>query len=1193
MRTAVNFVWLLFILGPVLRAQSASGGLTGTVVDPAGLPVAKAGVRITAENTGLSLSGTTNSSGSFAFAGLPPGDYSVEVNAPGFRPRLIRHFKVDVAKENVLPPVRLELGSVSETVEVKAQAGQVQTANAELTSTITRQQIEHLPLVERDPLSLIGLQAGVAYNGASAANGTTINGQRSSFSNVTLDGINIQDNYIRDNALDFVPSRLLVDAISEFTVTVQNAGPAHGFGSSQVNFITPSGGNEFHGSGYWFNRNNKFAANQWFSNQAGTPKPFLNLNQLGGAIGGPVIRNKLLFFANYEAYRQRHEELADQVILTANARQGIFTYVDSRGRVQRVNVLAAARLNPDPRAAQLLQSVPGPQKINNFNVGDSSPGLLRNTAGYQFNTRDQVDRDYVTSRLDYIISTRHLISGTYRYNTELLDRADAGVGFHTVPPVENHVHDHFLSLAWRWTPAPVFTNELRGGMNLAPAAFDTREARGNQLFDGFIFTNPVVNFDPQGRNTNTYNYMDNVNWQRGRHDLRFGVQTQRIAVEPFDRAGLIPDYGIGFSVNNPRALTANFFPGNISGNDLAIANSLLASLAGVVGSASQTFNIASRTSGFVPGQEFRRHYSLNSYSFYGQDAWKIRRRLALNLGVRWEYAGRFDERDGLLLAPVFTSIGVPATLLSNATIDFAGSAVNRPLYNKDLNNFAPNAGIALDPFGDGKTAVRAGYSINYVNDQMILAAENATINNHGLQDRLTLTSLAATMSGALPTFATPAFQVPLQASTNFANDPTAAIFAVDPQLRTPYVQQWTFSIQRQIKPNTAAEVRYAGNHGTKLLRGFDYNQIIIRQNGFLDDFLRARSNGFLSQRINGSFDPAYNAGIPGSQQLRIFPQLDHGGFLGDATVQSLIRSGEPGQLAFLYYVNGLNGPVPFVRNPNTLVADLITNYSNSSYHALQAEIRRRNAGGVEFQANYTFSKVLTDSSGTQVRFDPFLDFGNGKIERSRAEFDVTHVFNANFVAPLPFGTNHRLHYKPLDRLWSGWTLGSIIAWQSGAPFSILSGRGTLNRTRRSSENTAVTLLNKQQLDQIAGFRMTGNGPYIISPSAINPADNTGVAGDGEAPFNGQVFFHPAPGQIGTLQRRMFSGPSVFALDLKIDKEIAIRERQRLRVEATFTNLLNHPVFLAGDQYLDSTQFGHINAVLVGARVLQFGLRYSF
>jgi hypothetical protein len=1183
---------LILVLSSAALSQTATGRLAGSVVDPAGLPIAGAPVTVEGEATGLTFTATTSPAGTFNLSDLPAGYYSIEISAPNFKRHLLRQFKIDAARENVVPPVRLELGPVAETVEVHATGpAQVQTTNAEIAATITMQQIRDLPLLDRDPMSLIGLEAGVAFNGSTP---TVINGTRTSFSNVTLDGINIQDNFIRENALNYIPNRLLVDEVSEITITTQNGNPALGVGASQVSFVTPSGTNAYHGRLYWQNRNNAFAANQWFANKNATPKPFLNLNQGGGGLAGPIIKDKILFYTNYEAYRQHRQALNNATILTASARQGIFTYRDAQNRVQRVNVLSAAGVRMDPAVQRLLGQVPGPEFINNFQAGDSDGSLLRNTAGYQFNVRSNWIRDNVLARLDYNRSAAHYFTGTWRYNREVVDRPDAGNGYHRIPVVQNENHTHFLSASWRWTPGAAWTNELRGGFNLAPGRFPVTEQVGDKLFEGFSFTNPVVSFRPEGRDTDTLNFMDNLAWQRGRHYFRFGAQFQRIYATPYGEFGLIPIYFIGFSAENPLFLDFSQFPGGISATDLGRAEALLASLGGIIGAAEQTFNIKDRTSGFLPNQEFRRRYSLHNYSFYAHDSWKVRPRLNLTLGVRWEYAGRFDERDGLLLSPIFTSRGVRDTLLSDATLDFAGHAVNRPLYSKDLNNFAPNIGLSWDLFGDGKTSLRTGYSINFVNDEVMAVADNATGNNDGLQAIVGRTDLVTTMSGNLPTFGAPVFQVPRFASDNFDLNPTSALFALDPKLRTPYVQQWTLGIQREVMRDTVLEVRYAGNHGTSLWRGFDYNQVIIRENGFLDDFVRARSNAFLSLQRTGVFNPAFNPNIPGSQQLTVFPQLIQGGFLTNATVRGLIRSGQPGELAAIYYVNGLGGRVRFVPNPNTFVADLIANYSHSTWNALQVEIRRRSATGLQYQANYTYSKVLTDSAGPRVRFDPFLDFGNASIERARANFDLTHAFNLNFVYPLPLGRDHRLRYQKLDRVLSGWSLGSVLGWQSGAPFSILSGRGTLNRAGRSlGKNTALTLLNKSQLDDIVKFRMTGDGPYFIAASAINPQDNSGTAADGQPAFSGQAFFHPAPGQLGTLQRRMFSGPNAFVFDLKINKQIPLTDRQNLRLESIFSNLFNHPSFFAGTQFLDSAQFGRVNDVLVGARVIQFGLRYEF
>ena len=192
--------------------------------------------------------------------------------------------------------------------------------------------------------------------------------------------------------------------------------------------------------------------------------------------------------------------------------------------------------------------------------------------------------------------------------------------------------------------------------------------------------------------------------------------------------------------------------------------------------------------------------------------------------------------------------------------------------------------------------------------------------------------------------------------------------------------------------------------------------------------------------------------------------------------------------------------------------------------------------------------MLSDADGDmQNRLQHFLDLANPKIERSRANFDLTHMIKTDGYYELPFGKGHRLSYRPLDRVIGGWILGSTLVWQSGAPFSILSGRGTLNRESRSYYNTADTSLTKGQLDNVVKFQMTGNGPMMIAQSAINAADGTGVNTDGEAAFNGQVFFNPGAGTLGVLQRRMFDGPWTFNTDMRLKKAIPITETKKLEL----------------------------------------------
>ncbi len=463
---------------------------------------------------------------------------------------------------------------------------------------------------------------------------------------------------------------------------------------------------------------------------------------------------------------------------------------------------------------------------------------------------------------------------------------------------------------------------------------------------------------------------------------------------------------------------------------------------------------------------------------------------------------------------------------------------------------------------------------------------------------LSLTSAAydikARLGAGLPPVTVPEFKVPRTFEDNHKTDATSAFGMPDPGLRTPYVQQWSFGIQQEIKGNIV-EIRYVGNHGVKAFRAFDYNQVVIRENGFLDDFNRALNNGKLALARTGVFNPAYNPAIPGSQPLTVFQQLAGGGNLNTATVRNYIQTGQVGELANYYQTRGMRGSLSFYRNPFALGTNVLNNHSNLSYNALQVDVRRRLSRSLQIQGNYTFSKALSDAAGDgQTRFEAFLDINNPKIERARTPFDLTHSIKANGVYDLPIGSGHRLSWQPVDGwLLNGWSVSGIMTWQSGSPFSVLSGRSTLNRSARSGVNTATSTVAKPELDRLFQVRQTGSGPYFVAASAINPKDGRAVAPDGEAPFAGQIFLHPEAGSVGALQRRMFSGPWVFNLDFGVQKRFSIKEHQSVELRMESTNVLNHPSWYVGDQTISSTQFGRITSTMYGSRIIQLGLRYLF
>jgi hypothetical protein len=1179
----------------VVASAQVTGSITGTVVDPTGAAVPKAKISIMLAGGARALTETqTNAEGLFSIATIRPELYDLSVGAPGFVAYKVRNVKVDPSRATNLPAIKLELAATKTSVDVTAGAETVQVSGPEISTTVTIDQIRDLPVADRGPLSFISTQAGVAPT----AYETDIDGQRSSFSTVTLDGINIQDNYIRTRGLDYVPNQLFLNQVKEFTINTSNMSSVES-GASQVNFSTPSGTNEFHGDVLWQNRNNSTAANDFFNNQAGVHLPRLNLNQGGGSLGGPIKHDRLFFYVNYEFYRLSSQSAVDQTILTASARQGIFSYMDANGHLQQQNVLNIVGLPQDPAMMANLALVPGPDKINNFRVGDSQPGQLLNTGGYSFLVRNNVDEDNVTGRLDYYLSTKHSLSASYAWNREFVDRPDAGVGYGPIPPVSNANTRNFLSLAWRYSPTGSFTNEVRAGFNLAPATFSNSEKLPPYLIGGTIWSSPVATAGPsgllpQGRNTRTYALQDNANWVHGRHTVSFGFQSQFVFVRTYDYSGTVPEYNVGITSaqQQQNLLFSTDLPG-VSSNDLNNANLLLASLTGLLDNGGVTYNVTSRTSGYVPSAPYLRHWTFNNFAFYGMDQWKLPKRVTLTAGVRWDYYAPPNERDALELQPVLVNGDARTTLLDpNGTLNFVGNSVGRPFYSKDLNNFAPNVGLAWDVFGNGRTSMRAGYGIHYVSDENLTVTEAYTFTNPGLQGFNDQFDLSGFISKP-PSLPAPPYQIPLSFAAGYAQNPEVFYGMMDPGLRTPYVQEWNFSLQQNLKGNII-EARYVGNHATKLLRGFDYNQEDIVDNGFLSDFLKAQKNGNLALAAGAGFNPAFNPRIAGSQPLAVFGKLYKGGQLSDTTYKTLIQQGQAGELAFEYQLAGDNGTLNFFPNPNAFASTYVTNFSNSEYDALQLETRRRLKNGLSYQVNYTFSKWLSDAAGIdQLRYEPFLDINHPGLEKARTPTDITHQFKANYIYDLPLGPGHRLTKKGWDRALSGWKTSSNMVWLSGNPYSIYSGYGTTLSQFDSGTNEAVTSLTKTQLDNMLQFRMTGNGPYIVGAAAIGSDGRGAVANQGAAGFTGEAFFNPGAGQVGTLQKRMFTGPSVFNWDAAAIKETRLREHVSLEIRVEALNVFNHPTFATGDQNINSQQFGKVTSEATSPRRLQFGVTLLF
>jgi hypothetical protein len=566
----------------------------------------------------------------------------------------------------------------------------------------------------------------------------------------------------------------------------------------------------------------------------------------------------------------------------------------------------------------------------------------------------------------------------------------------------------------------------------------------------------------------------------------------------------------------------------------------------------------------------------------------------------------------------------------------AGAANGRPLWDGDYNNFAPVIGLAWDPFGDGRTSIRAGFRISYMQDAFSIVDGNLDDNEGLLVDQICTPAsgdcnnnppgpfLLRDIGQAPVVPRTPAFVLP---SFRTILDSNSADFRVfDPHLATPYYSEWTLSLAREIRPNLAVEVRYIGNHGTKLRRLADFNEINIHAvdsvtgTGFFDSFLIARANldcNRSSGKASFGFDDT--SGAPCIQPNPLMSALIAGEpdrMRANAVLQEALDFGEAGHFANQYMQAQTSRPGPgqarirggsfwgqvlagrfpanfFMANPFVASARAMVNDSFSTYHAVEIEARRRFASGFTLQANYTYGKALTDYDGDDnTLFNATRPSAVRNPRYTLQQFMPRRQFNANWVYELPFGQGKPLplHSSFARILLGGWRTAGLVSWRSGRPFSILSGLGAFHTRFVSQENTvdlAEPLSNAQVADQ-AGRRNIGEGLYWI-----DPCTSAALGGECSTTAIPGLFRLPAAGRLGELPQTPLTGPGRFLFDFNLIKHHRLRERIDLELRWEVFNLFNNANFALPDNNIFSPAFGRIAQTVTNPRLMQFALKLNF
>ena len=647
---------------------------------------------------------TTNASGLYILPALRPGVYTLTVEAAGFAKTTITDIELAVSA-NIAQDVKLEIGRVTETVEVKANAVTVATTDAQVSSAVSMRDIDTLPQLARTPLTLAIFQPGVqiSQNGSNTGTDTSfshVNGLRQGSNNSTLDGIDVNDAVAPRLGLSMTANN--TDSVEEFRVVTASGKAEYGRNAGgQVELVTRSGTNTPHGSLFEYMRNTAVNANDFFSNKSGIAKPMFIQNMFGGSFGGPIIHSKLFIFGNFQGRRTHQMISRNRTVPTDLAKQGIFQYT-AGGSVQQYNVLNADPLHKgiDPTIATLLKNYPSP---NNNDVGD---GL--NYAGYRFNNPNNSLEDQFTIKADYNLKDNHHVfyRHSWQRNSSIDSLNSADASFPGQPHGTQGGHRWGVAGGWDWTVSPTVVNEARYGHQSATASFNRPARVAGPMYTFNTWTNPILTNFAQGRNSPVNEYTDNLTKIRGNHTIKIGGNLRFTTQWGTNDAGIYPNESLSTaSAGNTPPTSAN--PPGVTGTALTTFQGMYNNLLGRVGSIAQTF-YSDLSTWQAPGTPRVRNFVFHEYGFFLQDDWRVNRGLTLNLGVRYDFSGVPTETNGFAGA-----LDQAAQLNTISRIDNFTIKKGTQWYNNDWNNFSPRIGFAWDPKGDGKTAIRGNYGIFY------------------------------------------------------------------------------------------------------------------------------------------------------------------------------------------------------------------------------------------------------------------------------------------------------------------------------------------------------------------------------------------------------------------------------------------------------------------------------------------------
>ena len=1208
MKNIVLVSVLAVLLTRELSFAQGLGSIVGTVTDPSGAAIASARITATQGGTNFSRVAISNSDGYFVLSSLSPAVYTLSTEANGFR--LEKQTVTLLADQSLTVNMKMQLGMASQIVEVQSNTLQVDTSTSTLNQVIEQQRISELPLNGRNAATLTLLVAGAVNspNGGADQGATktfpgavtfSANGARQNSISYQLDGGNYVDEYTNVNQPFPFP-----DALQEFSVQTSNYSAEYGENAGGVvNVVTKSGTNSFHGDAFEFVRNPTFNAQNYFATPT-TPDQ-IKRNQFGGTLGGPIIRNRTFFFAGYQRTAFRNVILGSSKVV---------------GQTDIANFLAGGPFGPagiiDPAVAAMIGVVPGCNVTGcgaafKANAGQPDPNAKFELAGpvptgsnptVPYSKPDTENYDSGIGRLDHSFSANDRITARYEYDRftkaavfnalQLVSYTDATFAITAQNALlhETHVFSPRLFNDFRFGysrevshrgPSPSAVNAGAFGAIL-PFAPTPHAIQGIGVQGGF-----TIGDNPTGLFTrNNFTWSDDIGWEKGKHDLHFGVSVERSRIDlnnQFNQPGIF-----GFGTQDNYLFGGTAFPTY----DLF--------LVGILSDGSGAGNGYALQQGAGEFKQNRNTFS----GFYVQDNFRVAPRLTLNLGLRYEPALAWRDNGDRWSQVNFAAMAAntvskvypnapPGIFFSEAN-GISDPGMPKNALNANLKGFAPRLGFAYDIHGNGQMSLRGGAGIFY-DSRVMGMLSNRFVDEWPFSPQFILStssnsaptpsSTAGSFSDPLCTQAAtqaalkcngaqagsyPTFPSPFPAPTGFAYNPAFNEIALsyDPSgtYKVPTTYEWNLTFEFQLPASSIGRLSYVGSRSIHILETQDYN-----------------------------------AGVPCNDPLSAVPC---NGKTNVGFANLLVCEATGGTQATCA---DKTATPKFATNTFSTVQADITDI-NSTYNALQASYEKRMAHGVTILANYTFSRSLDDLpfgegvSGFDNGYSalPLNNPDRHRFDYGPSGFDHTHVFTGSYVWQTP---SMKSSNSLVRHLLGDYSISGIISAATGRPITVLQGTEISGTGIGNDRGTLIS-----GADPYSDASCNGVAAKCVSwltPKAFQPTKVPDPVNPGKTMNNPAIF-----GTFGNISKNQFRLPGTADWDVQLSKYINLTERWKLQLRAEYFNVLNRPNFApetistgavngtdqisAFDKINGNSAFGTFRAGQVGdPRIAQFALKVIF